>query len=190
MNKHEELLKKAKEIASPLKKKLFFLGIMTDALEEIRVKPVIVGGCALEFYSTGGYATGDIDIIYPDAVLLGKKLEAWGFHKEGRHWINEELDIFIEVPGSCLSEDEKERITLVEIENLKVYLIGVEDLIIDRLNAFVHWQSTDDGYWAKELLYIYMEKLDMEYLQKRCSEEETYRELEILIQEVKELEKN
>jgi predicted nucleotidyltransferase len=190
MNEYEALLTKAKEIVNPLKKRLFFLGIVTKALEEKGVKPVIVGGCALEFYSTGGYATGDIDIIYYDVEILGKKLETWGFRKEGRHWIHEELDIFIEVPGSCLSVDEKKRITLVEIEGLKVYLIGIEDLIIDRLNAFVHWKSTDDGYWAKELLFIYREKLDMEYLQKRCLEEKTSESLIILIQEVNELEKN
>ncbi|MEQ8172977.1 MAG: DUF6036 family nucleotidyltransferase [Candidatus Eremiobacterota bacterium] len=186
--KYEVLLKKVREINSNIKRQLFFLAIMTDALEGI--KPVIVGGVALEFYSTGGYSTGDIDIIYPDVKVIGEKLQEWGFQKKGRHWINEELDIFIEIPGSYLSEDEKKRITLVEIENLSVYLIGVEDLIIDRLNAFVHWQSTDDGYWAKELLFIYKEKLDMEYLKKRCSEEQTSEELEKLLREVKEIEKN
>jgi len=192
MDKYEVLLKKLKEISNPLKKKIFFLGLLTKALEKEKGKPVIVGGCALEFYSTGGYATGDIDIIYYDRKLLGEKLDEWKFRKQGRHWIHDELDIFIEVPGDALSEDEEKRITLVEIEKLKVYLLGVEDLIIDRLNAFVHWKSTDDGYWAKELLFIYGKKLDMKYLIKRCEEEETSEALATLIDELEKikLEKN
>lgn len=187
MDKYDGLLKKVKEINNPLKRKIFFLGILTKALEKEKGKPVIVGGCALEFYSTGGYATGDIDLIYPDSNLAGKKLDKWGFRKEGRHWINEDLDIFIEIPGSTLSEDEEKRITVIELENLKVYLLGIEDLIIDRLNAFVHWKSTDDGYWAKELLFIYGEKLDMEYLKKRSSEEDTLKGLKKLMAEVKKI---
>ncbi len=187
MNEYEVLLKKLKEISNPLKKKIFFLGLLTKALEKEKGKPVLVGGCALEFYSTGGYATGDIDIIYHDRKILGEKLEEWKFRKQGRHWINDELDIFIEVPGDALSEDEEKRITLVEIDKLKVYLLGVEDLIIDRLNAFVHWKSTDDGYWAKELLFIYGEELDIKYLTKRCKEEETFKALKNLIAELEKI---
>jgi len=124
--------------------------------------------------------------------LLGEKLDEWKFRKQGRHWIHDELDLFIEVPGGALSEDAEKRITLVEIDRLKVYLLGVEDLIIDRLNAFVHWKSTDDGYWARELLFIYEEKLDMEYLSKRCEEEETSEALKAFITELEKikLEKN
>ena len=186
MDKYANLLKKVKEINNPLKKKIFFLSVLTKALS--KEKPVIVGGCALEFYSTGGYTTGDIDIIYSDSKLVAKKLEKWGFSKKGRHWLNEELDILLEIAGSYLSDDEEKRITIVEIEGLKIYLISIEDLIIDRLNAFVHWKSSDDGYWAKELFFIYGKKLDLKYLYRRCSEEETLDDLKELIKELESVE--
>ena len=49
-----------------------------------------------------------------------------------------DLDVAIEIPDDVLAGSE-EKITQVEIEGLNVYIIGVEDLIIDRGNAYVHW---------------------------------------------------
>jgi hypothetical protein len=187
MTQYQVLLERVKLIRDPLKRNLLFLGILTKSIEKDAVVPVIVGGFALEFYSTGGYSTGDIDILFPDAELLGAKLMEWGFRKEGRHWISEEYDMFIEIPGSTLLDEEQKRISVVEIEGLKVYIIGIEDLIIDRMNAFVHWKSTDDGYWAKELLFIHRDGIDREYLKRRSKEERTLADLEDLIEEVERL---
>ena len=52
-----------------------------------------------------------------------------------------------------------------------VYIIGVEDLIIDRLDAYVHWDSTDDGNWAQELLALYQQDIDWTYLKTRAQAE-------------------
>ena len=46
-----------------LLKKFEIIAIITEALKKLNVKPVIVGGQAVEFYTEGGYATMDIDII-------------------------------------------------------------------------------------------------------------------------------
>ncbi|MDQ7823908.1 MAG: UbiD family decarboxylase [Candidatus Eremiobacteraeota bacterium] len=173
MERYRELLDKAKTIQDPLKRTLFFLGLMSEALGSEKERPVVVGGFALEFYSTGGYATGDVDLVYADPGSLGVLLNGWGFRKEGRHWISEELDLFIEIPGFALAGEERDRVTIVEVEGLQVALIGIEDLIVDRLNAFVHWKSTDDGYWAEELLFMYGDNIDRAYLERRCVEEHT-----------------
>lgn len=189
MKKEKKLLEKAKRIVDPLKRQLFIIAVLTKTLEKYNLKPVIVGGFALEFYTTGGYNTGDIDLVFPDAQLLNEILSGWGFKKEGRHWISEELDIFIEAPGSSLTEEERKRISQVEVGELPVYLIGVEDLIIDRLNAYVHWRSKDDGYWAKELMVIHKEKIDWKYLKKRCKEEQTLLALEKFKREISKMER-
>ena len=34
-------------------------------------------------------------------------------------------------------------------------VLGVEDLLIDRLRAFVHWRSDEDGRWAGRLVALY-----------------------------------
>lgn len=183
----KQLLKKAKKIADPLKRQLFIIGILTRVLEKYNLKPVVVGGFALEFYTTGGYNTGDIDLVFSDGQLLNEILSGWGFKKEGRHWIHEELDVFIEAPGSTLTPEEKKHLSEVTVDGLAVYLIGVEDLIIDRLNAYVHWQSKDDGYWTKELMIIHQKKIDWKYLQKRSKEEQTLPALQKLRKQIKKI---
>jgi len=120
MDEYQPLLNRVKDIRDELKRKIFFLGILTKALEKENIKPVVVGGLALEFYSTGGYATGDIDLIVPDVKILSRRLEGWGFQKEGRHWIHPELGLFIEAPGSALKGEEEKRLSIVEIEELRI----------------------------------------------------------------------
>ena len=73
------------------------------------------------------------------------------------------MDVAIEIPDDVLAGSE-EKITQVEIGGLNVYIIGVEDLIIDRVNAYVHWRSIDDGDWAKELMALYRQEIDWDYL--------------------------
>jgi excisionase family DNA binding protein len=171
--KINQLLRSVKETSDPLQKRLLFIGVLTKTLEKEKIKPIIVGGHAVEFYTVGGYSTRDIDIVFSDQKLLNKKLLALGFKKENRHWYNQKLDIAIESPASGLSEEEYERITIVNIQGLTVQIIGIEDIIIDRLNAYVHWKSIDDGYWARELLLMYEKEIDKKYLEKRCKEEGT-----------------
>jgi len=170
----ESLLVKAKGITDKLKRQLFVVAIFTRELEKHSLKPVVVGGFAVEFYTVGGYNTGDIDLVFPDNELLGSVLAGLGFTKAGRHWVNRELDVYIEAPGSRLTDGETEHLAEIEIEGLKTYMIGVEDLVIDRLNALVHWKSRDEANWIKELLLINYEKIDWKYLQLRSKEEKTY----------------
>lgn len=168
-------LARVKETKGPLAKRLLFVGMLTKALERKNVKPIIVGGNAVEFYTAGGYATGDIDLVSPSEPL-DEILTEWEFKKEGRHWLNEELDILVEAPTSTLAGD-YEKLTEVEIEGLKVYLLGIEDIIIDRLNAFVHWKSQDDKFWAKELISLHQDEIDWSYLEKRADKEQTTKAL-------------
>lgn len=177
-----EALKSIRDIN---KKRLYFIALLTASLEKEGLKPVVVGGCAMEFYTTGGYATGDIDIIFSDNKLLNEKLSLWGFKRIGRHWINEELSIYIESPASQLDSEESKRVATVEIEDLKVYLISLEDLILDRLKAYVHWRSEDDGYWAKELIFMYRDKLEMAYLRRKAKNDKVDKALTKILAEVK-----
>ncbi|MCB4790528.1 MAG: helix-turn-helix domain-containing protein [Elusimicrobia bacterium] len=169
----QKLLLKAGKIKDKLKKHLFITAILTKELEKYELKPVIVGGFAVEFYTVGGYSTGDIDLVFSDNKLLDKVLKGFGFTREGRHWINKELDVYIEAPGSRLTKGESEHLLEIEIEGLKAYILGVEDLIIDRLNAYVHWNSTDEANWVKELILISYDKIDWDYINKRSKEEKT-----------------
>ncbi len=179
-----DLANKIKSIQDVNKRRLYFVGLLTRELEAENVRPIVVGGCALEFYTTGGYNTADIDIICPENELLDSILGKWGFKKQGRHWISDELDMYIESPGSTLKGDDLSKVTKVRVEDVDVYLVGIEDLIIDRLNAAIHWKSSDDRYWSKELIYIHRNKADMDYLRKRACEEKTADELDNILKEI------
>ncbi len=176
-------LKRLKEMPDNWQKRLFFTGILTKALKAEGIRPIIVGGHAVEFYTLGGYTTSDIDIVIADRNALNRVLTGWEFKREGRHWYSEELDIAIEAPASRLSGDEK-RITEVEVEGLTVYIIGIEDIIIDRLNAFVHWDSLRDGEWAEELLALHIDRIDMQYLKERVREEATHEALKEILKRI------
>ncbi len=165
-------LDRVKDETDLLTKRLLFMGLLTKELEPEKIRPVVVGGNAVEFYTAGGYATYDIDVVAPSEPL-DRILRSWGFSKEGRHWVSEELDIVIEAPAYSLeSEEQREKLYEVEIEGLKVYILGIEDLVVDRLNAYVHWESSDDRVWARELMVLHAEEIDWDYLEKRAKEEE------------------
>lgn len=164
-------LRKLRKDADPLTRRLLLVGIITRELNDKDIGPIVVGGLAVEFYTAGGYTTGDIDLVYPGHHQIGQVLEGLGFAKEGRHWLNEDLGVMIEVPGSALA-GAYDRLALVEIEGLKVYVIGIEDIILDRLSAFVHWGSLDDGRWAREMAALHGGDIDWDYLKARAAEEQ------------------
>ena len=177
-------ISKIKSIQDINKRRLYLVGLLTKELEGGKARPIVVGGCALEFYTTGGYSTGDVDVIFPHTELLDSVLSKWGFRKEGRHWISSDLDMYIKSPASSLGGGDPARITRVRIEEVDAYVIGVEDLIIDRLNAAVHSQSEDDRYWAKELIYIHGPMIDMDYLRKRASADNVEDEVDKILKEI------
>jgi excisionase family DNA binding protein len=180
----QNILEKIKCEADTLTKRLLFVGLITKKLEDQDVKPVIVGGNAVEFYTAGGYATADIDIVCPSEPLEPVLLEL-GFEKEGRYWLNDDLGIVIEAPSSYLDAPAKERIVEVQIENMVVYIFGIEDLIVDRLSAFMYWASGDDFNWAKELANIHKEQIDWKYLGKTAQEGRITDALKKLISDLK-----
>jgi hypothetical protein len=61
----------------------------------------------------------------------------------------------------------------VEIsEGLSVTIIGVEDLIVDRLNACVHWKYETDCEWASYLIRKFENEIDSDYLKERSIKEQ------------------
>ena len=49
-----------------------------------------------------------------------------------------------------------------------MFVIGFEDLIIDRLNAFVHWKSVSDYEQALKIYLNHHQDLDQKYLGKQA----------------------
>jgi len=165
----QEILEIIQKTESPLKKQLLVVGLLTRLLKRVnRQAPVIIGGCALSYYSREVYFTSDIDLAYADRETLDTALKSIGFEKEGRYWVNERLKVVIEAPASVLPGEDSP-LEVVELgEGLQCFIIGIEDLVIDRSNAFKHWKSEIDGEMVELLIRRYRNDLDWPYLEKKA----------------------
>ena len=144
--------------------------------------PTIIGGLALSYYTREVYFTADIDLAYSDREALGEVLREIDFEKKGRYWVNEDLKIAIEVPVGVLAEEDSP-LEIVELgPELQCQIIGIEDMIIDRMNACKHWKSEIDCEMSELLVMRYLKELDWDYLEKKAKKPEND-----LIQELIEL---
>ena len=165
------ILETLKNIEDHAKKRVAFIGILTNELKNNdKFPPVIVGGEALEIYTQGNYTTGDIDIITKESKkTLLNILKKWDFKELDRFIANEELDIYIDICGDIY---DKKRTNIIKLnDNTAITLITVEDLIIDRFCSFKFWKIKEDFRWGLVLLYNYDKKIDKKYLKERALEE-------------------
>lgn len=152
-----------------MRRRLVALGALTARLAPHGIEPILVGGCALEIYTDGGYTTGDVDLALPHTPEVDAAFADLGFEKRGRFWIRPELDLLFEAPAPAGLPGETAPRTEIEIDGLRIVVLGVEDLLIDRLRGWVHWKSDEDGRWAARLATLYSKKLDWGYLRSRVA---------------------
>ncbi len=176
----EERLRAA---SSELEKKLLIVGELTRRLSAEGIQPIIVGGTAVEIYSSGDYQSHDVDLVVPQRERAVRELQVMGFEPMGRLFYHPHWEVVLEIPDVALAGDSG-RVNTIEIDGYQVHCIGLEDLIIDRLNAAVHWGSREDRRWAETLLRAYRGELDMTYLRQRAQQEEVLTALEELWQVV------
>jgi hypothetical protein len=164
-----EILERIRQAESPLKRQILMAALITNLLEQKgKDAPIVIGGCALSYYSREVYFTADIDLAYADREALDTVLKNIGFVKQGRYWVNEDLKMAIEVPAAILVGEDSP-IEIVEFgEGLKCSIIGIEDLIIDRLNACKYWKSEIDCEMVELLIKKYSKELDWTYLEKKA----------------------
>jgi len=181
--KKEEIIGLIRETESPLKRQLLAVAFISRLLQKKgKEAPIIIGGLALSYYTREVYFTADIDLAYSDREALDEVLKELDFKKKGRYWVNEALKLAIEVPVGVLTGEDAP-LEIVELgPELQCQIIGIEDLIIDRLNACKHWKSEIDCEMAELLIMRYLKELDWDYLEKKAKKPEND-----LIQELDEL---
>lgn len=174
---------RAAGIADPLDRRLWVVGVISEALRPTGITPVVVGGAAVAFYTLGGYTTMDIDLVMPSLPEVDSVLMELGFARRGRYWVREDIDVTLEAPASTLAGD-RDRTPEVAVGGMTARVIGIEDLLIDRLNAFVHWRSEEDGRWVYRLVELHSAEIDWEYLSHRADEEKVSDALERIRRDV------
>ncbi len=139
--------------------------IFTALVEPHDVIPVVVGGLAVEVYTRGQYTTLDIDLVMQGRDLARDILGQPGFLQEGRHWYHPELEVALEIPGAVLEDADPGRIIKINLPSGRhLYLIGIEDIILDRLRACIRWRSSSDSEWGLRMLKVHYTSLDLEYM--------------------------
>ena len=158
---------------------------MSDRLRVDGVDVFVVGGQAIEIYTGGRFTTGDIDLVVSDREKAIRLLKRLGFKPQGRVWINEKLDMVVDVLSGPLTGS-KERTRVFRIDDTQVHLPAVEDLIIERLVSAKYWGGTaqTDLEQALALLTIFKD-IDTEYLAKRAEEQRVEDYLQRLHEELK-----
>lgn len=136
--------------------------------EEPAQVPVLVGGAAVELYTSGAYTTGDLDFVGPVPPAVARKLEAAGFRREGRNWIHSEGEVFLEFPGSKLQEGET--VARLRAGGHVVLVLGLDEILVDRLAAWSFWKSDVDGIAAFELWRRRFRSLDRRRLRHLAAE--------------------
>ncbi len=119
----------------------------------------------MEFYTSGGYVTGDVGVIRDrDAIL--PLLEAAGFTKSARTWWNTDLELVVDLAGRDLRKSEE--VVRVEFDGYSIPTVRLEDLIVDRLLVAKYWKSRTDWEQAMLLLRAHRNRIDQSALKRKA----------------------
>lgn len=67
---------------------------------------------------------------------------------------------------------------------LFIYVISLEDIIIDRLRASLYWNSEDDAIWGFQLLTKNFETLDITYIKNTLKAKQEKAEFKLWLQQI------
>ncbi len=157
---------------------LYFTGIFNRIVAEHGTKSIVVGGFAVEIYTQNSYMTQDIDLVFARNDIANQVLLDLGFEREGKSWYHSGLQISVEIPGDILHGDYDQIMKLNLPNGDCVYVIGIEDIILDRLRACVHWKSSSDCEWGYRLYKTHRENLDIDYIVRISRNDGTYQFVE------------
>lgn len=173
-------------IKDPWRRKLAVASIVSKVfIDNGLAPPVVVGGTAVQTYSGGEYFSTNTELLsgFQERYDI---MEGLDYSRDDRGFHRRDLDSFIEFQSGEFSGT-KDRVVsyLVEETNLQVYLTSLEDIILDRVEAYSFSSCNKSKEWAMSLMGSYCEVLDWSYLHKRAHEKCMLDKLEELQSAVK-----
>ena len=166
----EEFVRFVRGATDRLERHLRAAAAITGELATMGLRPVVVGGSAVEFYTRGAYATADIDLVVPGLAEVAEVLQGLGFERRGPSFVHPDVPVVVDLPPEPLAGDGG-RLSVVDVGGRPVYFIGLEDLIADRLRAAAYWQDEGSREWAVQLMASHWDELDWPYLSRLASHE-------------------
>jgi hypothetical protein len=161
------------------------LGLIAEAAEAFaragQGRPVLVGGAAVELWTTGRYLSGDFDLVAADPAPIESALIERGFRREDRrgHIVrglyHPALGMGVEIVSGQLLDGRADRTRLVLVnlgDDKRVLVIPPEDVIADRLGQQEAASRSDRRQLAlARLVYAIADEIDEPYLLRRVREE-------------------
>jgi len=145
--------------------KMLLLGYITYRLEKGKQHVFLVGGQAVETYTAGQFTTGDMDITTTDSKATERVLASLDFEEIGMIWLNKRLGVAVHIVGQFPNAN-PDKARNIEVGHYNVNVIGVEDLIVDRLAHVKFFNVAGDMEKAKVLYTNFKRQIDENYLRE------------------------
>lgn len=160
----KSFIAKVRKEPNELRRKMLLLGYATSQVERKNQSVFLVGGQAVETYTAGQFPTGDIDVTTSDSTTMQKVLKSLRFEEIGMIWLNKTVGIAFHIVGYFAPEKPR----TIRVGPYKVRIVGVEELILDRLSAAKFWNIPADYEKAKVLYDNFKKQIDMDCLQENA----------------------
>lgn len=179
-------LQRTADIPDSTEQMLEITGVVDAALRPIQIRPIVVGGLAVAYWTAGLYLTGDIDVVMPHGVLIEQRLAALGFERDGRFWTLPGRDVLFEALGSILELNPNGYVEVELASGRTIRVQDVDEVLLLRLAEFVATGNAD--VFQQCLWLLGASGLDREHLRVRAEEESLARALDALDQTAESLE--
>ena len=178
MNSSERLrglIKKATLTQDKLERQIYLAAAISSAFEKKGIQSVLVGGAVVEYYTAGEYTTVDIDMILPplEKREIENVMEELGFERfeDYRHWLHPHIPIPVEfLPGPLqIGPLLVQEVNEIEIEKVKLKILKVEDILLDRLIMAQEWKDLQAQVQAEMLMYAHYSEIDWSYVHQKST---------------------
>ena len=129
----------------------------------------VVGGSALEIYTTGDYASDDIDLVVEDRDRVENVLRSWGFRKKGMFWRHPSFPTIVQIVGR-FDSGSRERSQVVSTDYGPLRLAAIEDIIWKRVVEARSWNRPEAFEEAMLAVQRYANRIDWDYIEQRGRE--------------------
>jgi len=174
-DKIQKLLHLAANTEKKLERQLYVAAAISGSFEEKDIYAVLVGGTVVEYYTAGGYTTGDIDMVLPplEKREVEKVMQELGFERfeDYRHWLHPKIPVPVEFPPGPLQIGHLpvQEVNEIEIGEVKLKILKVEDILLDRLIMAQEWKDFQAQAQSEMLMIAHYVEIDWPYLHQKAS---------------------
>ncbi len=162
---YDQVVEELEKARSATERRIHFAALLAKAGGVSTDDFIVVGGSAIEFYTSGQYTSGDIDVVTTAPVDWARILRAWKFEKQGRIWHSSALGVVIDFVKPPYTYDVTRTQVLVTPHG-SLRIAAIEDLLVKRLISAKFWKTPSDIEHAKLLAVAHWDRIDWDYVRE------------------------